>query len=440
MLRRKPCIYLLILWMILSLATSCQKNVPYEVVLLPTKTPSPTASEVIGVVPTVENEIQEHVSDHNEPVSESKEIDDGAETDNDKTTVIPSATPELTPSPSPIQMTVPSEDMHYLVKRESKEVKALFSFVYDAVIQHCEKIELPKGTSKDQIEKVMWLLVNDCPELFWFSHISEYTYTEAEPNIILDVTAKYILSKEDAAKASQKIDALIDQWIQKTEGKSDYSKELYVHNALLDGCRYTNDSGNDATIYGALIRGKARCQGYANAMCYALRRMGIDCVVITGTATNAQGTEKHAWNLMKIDGTWTLTDPTWNDPIGRDIKQYAYFNITDEMMGRNHTADSIYSRYDLPNSTSLKQNYCVRNDVYWEDGKDVSDGIIGWAEGHLNGEGKDVICFETNEQYSQAMTVLAECLQKAVDRTGKLPDGGKFAYITEPDLNYLQFE
>lgn len=51
------------------------------------------------------------------------------------------------------------------------------------------------------------------------------------------------------------------------------------------------------------------CAGYAalfKAMCEDVK---ITCLVISGEAGNEH--DKHAWNIVKLDGEWLIMDPTW---------------------------------------------------------------------------------------------------------------------------------
>jgi transglutaminase/protease-like cytokinesis protein 3 len=72
--------------------------------------------------------------------------------------------------------------------------------------------------------------------------------------------------------------------------------------------RYGN-SGADQSPDGVLASGKAVCEGLANLFTAVAGRMGLESVVVTGVASGARQ-ERHAWNAVKIDGTWGLIDIT----------------------------------------------------------------------------------------------------------------------------------
>lgn len=129
-------------------------------------------------------------------------------------------------------------------------------------------------------------------------------------------------------------------------GMTELEKEKALHDYVVLNTRY--DSVNFAsntipkdsyTAYGVFINGVAVCEGYASAMDILLKLAGIDSKIITGTANNGQRTESHAWNMVKINGSWYYLDATWDDPVP-DVPgrvRYDYFNLTEEQIRKDHT-------------------------------------------------------------------------------------------------------
>lgn len=144
----------------------------------------------------------------------------------------------------------------------------------------------------------------------------------------------------------------------------EYLVELYLHDQLNARCTYDmtiTDTNSEAspdiyTAYGALIEGKAVCEGYAKAMQLLLQKVGITVSLITGSATH--NNEAHMWNLVRINGEYYHLDPTWNDT--NDQIQYTYFNLTTEMVELSCKIDEDAS---LPACTATKDNAFVRMDT-----------------------------------------------------------------------------
>lgn len=92
--------------------------------------------------------------------------------------------------------------------------------------------------------------------------------------------------------------------------ESDGSTAEYVRSVLQqvsDSVEYTNDtsSAHCNDIYGALINGSSRCLGYSAAVKYILDLQGIPNFIATGHTS-----DRHAWNMVEIDGHWLVVDAT----------------------------------------------------------------------------------------------------------------------------------
>jgi len=141
-------------------------------------------------------------------------------------------------------------------------------------------------------------------------------------------------------------------------GMSEFDKELAIHDYLVLHTEYDYDNYLKDTIpddsysaYGVFFKGTAVCQGYTYAAHLMLELAGIDSQIVTGTA-NGGG---HAWNKVNIDGDYYNLDVTWDDPVpdveGRTV--YAYFNVTDEQLAKNHE----WVMSDFPAATATAANY-----------------------------------------------------------------------------------
>ena len=62
------------------------------------------------------------------------------------------------------------------------------------------------------------------------------------------------------------------------------------------------------TITG-FLEGSIVCDGYAKAYQWICRCLGLDCFVVYGQGNG----DSHAWNKVKVDGTWYNADVCWKD-------------------------------------------------------------------------------------------------------------------------------
>lgn len=105
-------------------------------------------------------------------------------------------------------------------------------------------------------------------------------------------------------------------------GFCEYEKAKAVHDYLIKNVEYDYSlSKNSFRAYGALVEGKAVCQGYSLAYYEILKHLNISCNVCIGMA----GNRFHAWNLAMVNGIGYFVDVTWDD-LGNEIS-YEWFML-----------------------------------------------------------------------------------------------------------------
>ena len=118
-------------------------------------------------------------------------------------------------------------------------------------------------------------------------------------------------------------------------GMSEYERVKAIHDYLVSTVTYQETGSRSHTALGALEDQMAVCQGYTQAFSLLCYLSGIDCVYISGTATDYMGNvEGHSWNMVKVHGAWYHVDVTWDDPTGGPLS-YDYFLVGDASMSRH---------------------------------------------------------------------------------------------------------
>lgn len=146
------------------------------------------------------------------------------------------------------------------------------------------------------------------------------------------------------------IKAQRDSIINRING-TDYNKILQIHDWIVDNLGYEKNvtNNNVYNLYGALIEKSAVCEGYAEALKYILDEAGIPCVLVSGTATNSEGTtERHEWNYVQLYGKWYAVDSTWDDPI---------------IKGMGYVSNSVKHRYFLAGSNEMNKNHFLNGQM-----------------------------------------------------------------------------
>lgn len=130
-------------------------------------------------------------------------------------------------------------------------------------------------------------------------------------------------------------------------------KELYLHDAITKRVKYYTRQTNEkaprhCNAIGALIDGRANCQGYSDAF-YMLGTMGgFNVGKMSGISNNGKGNEPHVWNTINLGGgNIYAVDVTWDDATFTtsegEYNHYIYFNAPLEIMQTTHTWEAAYN-------------------------------------------------------------------------------------------------
>lgn len=234
--------------------------------------------------------------------------------------------------------------------------------------QYGVRVYIPDvSLTKESITRLYEAFFADNPQFFYLDR----TYSMEGLSSIRGETRystlilQYVLSAEQRQQANTQLHKVLDSILaDKPISDDDYEVERYLHDQLTARCTYdteaaeqeTVDSPNAYSAYGALVEGKAVCEGYAKAMQLLMQRSGIPVTLITGTAK--ENNESHMWNMVTINGQNYHLDPTWND--NNDSQQYTFFNLTTEMVAQSC---NIENPDNYPLCTATADNHFVRNDT-----------------------------------------------------------------------------
>lgn len=189
---------------------------------------------------------------------------------------------------------------------------------------------------------------------------------------------------DEGTKLAQQI---VDEII--TSSMSDLEKALIINDWLVYNVEYDWDNylagtipGSSYSVEGTIKTGMAVCQGYASTFYTMAEQAGLEVNYVTGSANGYGGWEGHAWNQVKIDGTWYNVDVTWNDDWepGNQQKipgcdELSYFLISDSTLKEDHIWSSEYlptcnKTYNDPKIAKI----LAKGNKYREGGPYISNG------------------------------------------------------------------
>lgn len=200
--------------------------------------------------------------------------------------------------------------------------------------------------SKNKINKVFESVYNDHPELFWLSNSYSYKYTSK--GNCAQIILKFNETAQNINQSKELFENSANTIINGAKNlKTDYAKEKYVHDSIINLAKYDETASLNQSAYSALVSGKTVCAGYSRAFQYIMIKLEIPTFYCTGYSDG-----DHAWNIIKLDDGYYNVDLTWDD---KNYISYTYFNLTDQEFSKTHKRTNL--SINLPSCTATKYKY-----------------------------------------------------------------------------------
>ena len=296
-------------------------------------------------------------------------------------------------------------------------VKELYMRIAKSVdTVYAPNITTTGSLSDYQITQAVEAYKNDHPETFWLKGSSLFVPYGDTTSVKLD----YTVQNDKLIAAKKKFNIAVASVLKNLPSGNDFEREEYINNYIIDNCRYDEEAaenddvqGNENDAYGALVDGKAVCEGYSKAFQILCNKADIDCIQLMGIVDS----DNHVWNCVKIGGDWYQIDVTWDDVDDFIYDSHEYFNLTDSLMYEEHTLSPKYSEIDaesflnleswcnfyVPKCTAEKynyHNYCYNYKYPTVSNLDDSDNVsTAIAKAAKNGEEHFVVIVDENVNY-----------------------------------------
>lgn len=262
---------------------------------------------------------------------------------------------------APLELTEYGSPHKFYYDRLSDKEKHAYNEILSHIYDMPETIRIPE-INDVEFRKVFSALLYDNPDLFFIgrkcSLVSDFFVTEC--------SIEYTMTPEEYAERKSELDKKCEEIISSLSAPDDeWQTEFEIHDFIIENCEYklVEDEFVYSSSYGAIINGEAACEGYSKAAKLLFDRAGIESAVIVGESDGGDGAGPHMWNVVSIDGEYYHLDCTWDDAgteDGERLSDYAYFNLSDEMIKKTHSDFS----YEF-NCTSTEANYHVRTGGYF---------------------------------------------------------------------------
>lgn len=254
----------------------------------------------------------------------------------------------------------------YAYETLSETEKQSYDEILSAILNHQEKIALSHA-DVDGMRRAYTAVCADYGGLFWVDGYVFTQYMKGEVLVGLDFSPNYTMDQEERRNVQNQIDEVVEQWLGGISiNDTDYDKVKYVYEMLSTNTEYAEEAENSQNIISVFLGRQTVCQGYACAVQYLMRQLGVEAVVVSGTALG----DSHAWNLLKMDGDYYYMDVTWGkgkytreDGKEHFFVDYKYMAMTTAEMLQNHIPDS---EMPLPECNAVQDSYYRKEGKYMD--------------------------------------------------------------------------
>ncbi|MBQ7766971.1 MAG: hypothetical protein IJ397_09020 [Lachnospiraceae bacterium] len=218
------------------------------------------------------------------------------------------------------------------------------------------------------VEKVSSCVLLDHPEIFYSDGYSYNQYMFVGTVQKITYSPNYTLTREQIEERKAMVEQYATEFLKELPATAtDYDKVKYVYEMVILNTEYNLEAPDNQNICSVFLGRESVCLGYAKAVQYLLRQVGVESVVVTGSVITG---EAHAWNLVKVNGQYYYVDATWGDAsymmdsgAGDALAtiNYDYLNITTQDISHTHIIDNPIS---VPNCMSQIDNYYVKEGLY----------------------------------------------------------------------------
>lgn len=300
---------------------------------------------------------------------------------------------------------------------------------------------LKAGLDETCIDKIFQCVMCDHPEIFYVDGYSYSKYTRGDSAVAISFSGTYNMGKREAVSRKKIIELSVENLLAGVDADAtDYDLVRFVYETLVRSTDYDLEAADNQNIYSVFVGRASVCLGYAKATQYLLNQLGIECALVQGMVDPGEG---HAWNLVKVDGSYYYVDTTWGDASYQMMESaqgdggyqptinYDYLCVTTEQLLRTHTIGGVV---EMPECTDLSANYYVRENAYFTTyDKEQLTELFDRAE-EQGKEDVTVKCADTD-----CFWLMKETLIDGQEIFDYMPEGDSVAYASNDKQLSLTF-
>lgn len=255
----------------------------------------------------------------------------------------------------------------YYYQHMTKPQQAAYHTMKTGFTALSPSFSVPKLDNRE-LSEIFFKLRLDHPEIFYVTSFSYRFYPGADH---VELVPEYLFEKSKIKDHQKALSSRIAKLVRPAQSLSPLEKEQYIHDFICRNVRYDKlKKPYSHEIIGPLGQGVGVCEGIAKTVKVLCDALGIWCVIAISEANPELGIKyRHAWNIIKLDGTPFHLDATFDNSLGHDgMIRYDYFNLDDSRLFRDHQPVV----YPVPHCTCGDRFYYRENKLSFTKIEDVS--------------------------------------------------------------------
>ena len=292
---------------------------------------------------------------------------------------------------------------------------------------------------------LMTLIYGNCPELFQIDGNATYYYNSVDRDGEKMVTGiselSYHMDEDTYRRAYQQCDRIVQEVVSGAAGLSAREAELHAYRYVTGHCVYDLSTPYCGTPYGALVEGRAKCDGTGKTMQWILEQMGIVCLSSSGAPLD--GGNGHQWNVAEIDGIFYDLDATADLGNQGDKLLYGRFNVDNHLIRDLYPiGDGYLSCFTIPGTDSMSGSYHARNHTRVESDADCGPILAQqFSQVIQKNGGSFAIQLAQSAQVDELSRIFGkwEGAERFLKEYGVSLQGFGYYSLTQPETNVYQF-
>lgn len=280
----------------------------------------------------------------------------------------------------------------YYYNHMNKQQQAVYHAMKTGIQSLAPSFPCPRMEGKELTDVFLKLRL-DCPEIFFVSGF-HFRYYPDSANV--ELSPEYLFDKNKIKDHQKAMKARVEKLVRPAVNMAELEKEQYVHDFICQNVRYDKlKKSYSHEILGPLGQGVGVCEGIAKTVKILCDQLGIWCIVVISEANPEKNIKyRHAWNIVKIGGTYYHLDATFDNTLSHmGPVRYDYFNLDDGKVFRDHepviwkvpactVSDGFYYRVKKLSFTKMEE---VEKRAL-QAAKKGKELIFHWRGGALNRE------------------------------------------------------